>query len=322
AYIKSALNPDRITLGRRRRNEAFWPGIEQRHGVPRDILIGIWAQESGLGTILGDRDVIRSMATLAADGRRRAWAEGELIAALKIIASGEFPRAKLKGSWAGAMGQTQFIPSTFLSTAVDGDGDRKRDIWASSADALASAANLLSKAGWRRGETWAREVAVPNGFDFSLTEGPRETPDWWTSRGVKRADGAAWSSADRSAPAQLLAPSGATGPLFLLFPNHFAIRAYNNSAAYALAVGMLADRFAGMGPLVRAWPEEIPLALADRMAAQRALARLGYDPGTPDGVVGVNTRSALRKWQQSRGLVADGYLSMDMVRSLRAAAGV
>jgi hypothetical protein len=220
------------------------------------------------------------------------------------------------------MGQTQFIPSTFLSTAVDGDGDRKRDVRNASADALASAAHLLSNAGWRKGESWAREVIAPDGFDFSLTEGPRENPDWWASRGVRRADRAPWSAADRAAPAQLLAPSGAGGPLFLLFPNHFAIRQYNNSVAYALAVGMLADRFAGMGPLVRAWPEEVPLALNDRMAAQKALASLGYDPGNPDGVVGVNTRSALRSWQKARGITADGYLSMDMVRRLRAEAGV
>lgn len=322
AYIKSALTQSRIDIGRRRRNEPFFPRIEQRYGVPREILMGVWAQESGFGTILGDMDVIRSMATLAADGRRRAWAEGELIAALKIIASGEHPRSRLKGSWAGAFGQTQFIPTTYLSTAVDGDGDGRRDLWGSPADALASAANLLAKAGWRRGETWAREVTVPTGFDFSLTEGPKETPDWWDTRGVRRADRQPWSAADRAAPAQLLAPSGADGPLFLLFPNHFAIRQYNNSAAYALAVGLLADRFAGMDPLVKAWPEEIGLALADRQAAQRALASLGFDPGVPDGVVGVNTRSALRAWQKSRGLTADGYLSMDMVRRLRAEARV
>lgn len=322
AYIKSALTQSRIDIGLRRRNEPFFPAIERRYGVPREILMGIWAQESGFGTILGDLDVIRSMATLAADGRRRAWAEGELVAALRIIASGEHPRSRLKGSWAGAFGQTQFIPSTYLSTAVDGDGDGRRDLWGSAADALASAANLLAKAGWRRGETWAREVLVPAGFDFSLTEGPKETPEWWEARGVRRADRQPWSAADRAAPAQLIAPSGAGGPLFLLFPNHFAIRQYNNSTAYALAVGMLADRFAGMGPLVKAWPDEVGLALADRQAAQRALAALGFDPGAPDGVVGVNTRAALREWQKSRGLTADGYLSMDMVRRLRTQAGI
>jgi hypothetical protein len=220
------------------------------------------------------------------------------------------------------MGQTQFIPSTFLTTAVDGDGDGKRDIWGSSADALASAANLLAKGGWTAGQTWAREVTVPAGFDWSLSEGPRETPLWWAEKGVVRADGLPWTTADQAAPTQLVAPSGATGPAFLLFPNHFAIRKYNNSLAYALGVGLLADRFSGGGQLVRAWPSEASLALVDRMTAQRALATLGFDPGAPDGVVGMGTRTALRSWQKARGLVADGYLSPEMVQRLKSEAGV
>jgi lytic murein transglycosylase len=321
AYIQSAVTDDRIAGGRRRRGElTFLPGIEARYGVPRDILIGVWAMESGFGALQGDFDVVRSMATLAADGRRRGFAEDQLIAALKIIASGEFPRSRLTGSWAGAMGQTQFIPMTFLSTAVDGDGDGRRDIWGSSADALASAANLLAGGGWRRGESWAIEASVAPGFDFSLTEGPRETPSWWADRGVTRADGGTWSDADRAAPAELAAPAGAGGPLFLLFPNHFAIRKYNNSIAYALAVGLLAARFAGGGPLARPWPAETPLSLTDRIAAQQALNRAGFNVGEPDGVAGVQTRAALRAWQKARGLTADGYLSPEMVRRLRAEA--
>lgn len=322
-YLKGVVTPDRATIGQRRRASMpeFAP-IEQRYGVPREILLGVWALESGFGAIQGDMDVIRSLATLAAQGRRRAWAEGELIAALKIIQSGEQPRARLKGSWAGAMGQTQFLPSNFLSTAVDADGDGRRDIWGSDADSLASAANLLAKGGWQRGQSWAREVIAAPGFDFSLTEGPRLTPDEWAARGVRRADGLPWTEADRAAPAQLAAPAGANGPLFLLFPNHFAIRKYNNSLAYALGVGMLADRFSGTGQLTRAWPAETPLSLVDRMTAQRALAALGFDPGAPDGVVGMNTRTALRAWQKARGITADGYLSADMVLRLKAEAGV
>ncbi|HET6970976.1 MAG TPA: lytic murein transglycosylase, partial [Phenylobacterium sp.] len=172
-YLRGVVTPGRTAIGDRKVAEVpQLPQIEQRFGVPREILLGVWAMESGFGAIQGDYDTIRSLATLAAQGRRRGWAEGELIAALRIIQSGEQPRAKLRGSWAGAMGQTQFIPSTFLSTAVDEDGDGKRDIWGSSADALASAANLLAKAGWLRGQSWAREVIVPPGFDYSLTEGP------------------------------------------------------------------------------------------------------------------------------------------------------
>jgi len=317
-YLRGVVTTDRVAIGQRRHADVTeFPAIETKYGVPRDILLGVWALESGFGSIQGDNDTLRALATLAAQGRRRGWAEGEIIATLKIIQSGEHPRARLRGSWAGAMGQTQFIPTTFLSTAVDQDGDGRRDIWASRADALASAANLLAKAGWVRGQTWAREVTVPPGFDFSLTEGPRETPAWWAAKGVKRADGLPWAAADAEAQAQLAAPAGANGPLFLLFPNHFALRQYNNSLSYALGVGLLADRFGGLSPPVRPWPQEQPLSLVDRMTAQRALAALGFDPGQPDGVVGMGTRKALREWQKARGLTADGYLSADMVQRLR-----
>jgi membrane-bound lytic murein transglycosylase B len=322
-YIKGTVTDGRANLGRQKAAAIpSFPQIERTSGVPREILVGIWAMESGFGSIQGDFDVVRSMATLAAEGRRRQFAEDQLIAALKIIGSGEFPRERLRGSWAGAMGQTQFIPTTFLSTAVDGDGDGKRDIWGSSADALASAANLLDKGGWAAGQTWAREVTVPAGFDWSLSEGPKMTPAEWEKAGVKRADGLPWSAADQPLGAQLAAPAGAGGPAFLLFPNHFAIRKYNNSLAYALAVGLLADRVSGMGPLTRAWPAETPLSLADRMTAQRALAAAGFDPGAPDGVVGAGTRKSLRDWQKARGLTADGYLSPDVIRRLKAEAGV
>lgn len=241
------------------------------------------------------------------------------MAALRILASGNVPRARLKGSWAGAMGQTQFLPSTYLSSAVDGDGDGRRDIWGSAPDALASAAHLLAKGGWRRGEGWAREAVLAPGFDYSLSEGPLEVAAWWRAKGARRADGLAWSAADAQAPASLIVPSGASGPAFLLLPNHFAIRTYNNSTAYALAVGLLADRIASGGPLKAPWPHETPLSLTDRLDAQSALARLGFNPGQPDGVVGVGTRAALRAWQKTAGLTADGYLSPDMVRRLRAA---
>jgi membrane-bound lytic murein transglycosylase B len=321
-YIKGAVTEAPIAAGRQKRTAVpALDSIEHRFGVPREILIAIWSRESAFGAIQGDFDVIRSMASLAAQGRRRDWAEGELISALRIIGSGEATRRQLKGSWAGAMGQTQFLPSAYLSTAVDGDGDGKRDIWTSPADALASAASLLAKGGWTPGQGWAREVTVPSDFDFSLSEGPKLTPQEWAEKGVTRADGLPWSDADKAAQAQLLAPAGASGPIFLLFPNHFVIRKYNNSVAYALAVGLLADRIAGEGPLVKPWPAETPLSLADRMTAQRALLALGFNPGTPDGVVGMGTRTALRAWQKARGLTADGYLSPAMVQQLKTEAG-
>lgn len=322
-YIRGVISDDRVAIGRNKREQlAFLPTIEARYGVPRDILLAVWAMESAFGQLQGNFDVVRSMVSLAADGRRRAWAEGELIAALKIIDSGEVSRAQLKGSWAGAMGQTQFIPTSYRATAVDFDGDGRRDIWGSDADALASAANLLAHGGWKRNVGWAKEVILPPGFDYSVTEGPKEIPAWWEARGVRRADGLPWTAQDAASPAMLILPAGAAGPAFLALPNHFAIRTYNNSTSYALGIGLLADRFAGGGPLVTPWPVETPLSMSDRMAAQIALARVGFNPGPADGVIGAGTRRALRAWQQSQQLPADGYLSNDMVARLKAQAGI
>ncbi|WP_297513900.1 lytic murein transglycosylase [uncultured Caulobacter sp.] len=322
-YVRGVISDDRVAVGRAKREQlTFLPAIEARYGVPRDILLAVWAMESAFGQLQGNFDVVRSMVSLAADGRRRAWAEGELIAALKIIDSGEVTRAQLKGSWAGAMGQTQFIPSSYRSTAVDFDGDGRRDIWSSDADSLASAANLLVKGGWKRDVGWAKEVILPAGFDYAVTEVEKQLPAWWEARGVRRADGLPWTAQDAASPAMLLLPAGAAGPAFLALPNHFAIRTYNNSTAYALGIGLLADRFAGGGPLVTPWPVETPLSLSDRMAAQIALARVGFDPGPADGVIGAGTRKALRAWQQSQRLPADGYLSNDMVARLKAQAGI
>jgi hypothetical protein len=218
------------------------------------------------------------------------------------------------------MGQTQMIPTAYLSDGVDGDGDGRVDIWTSAPDALASAANLLAKAGWRRGVGWAREVILAPGFDVSLVEGPQETPDWWAQKGARRADSLPWTAEDAAASCELLLPSGAQGPAFLALPNHFVIRKYNNSLAYALAVGLLADGFAGAPPLTKPWPSEVPLSLDDRLAAQGALQRLGYDPGPLDGVIGARARAALRAWQKSQGLTADGYLTPALIARLKSIA--
>jgi lytic murein transglycosylase len=320
-YMRASVSEDRVQIGRRKYQEAaFLPGVQARYGVPGEILVAIWGQESAFGTFQGDLDVIRSLATLAAEGRRRDWAETQIFAALTMIKEGDCTRDQLRGSWAGAMGQTQFIPEAYLSTAVDGDGDGRRDIWNSPADALASAANLLAKGGWRRGEIWAREVMLPVGFDLFLVEGPRQTPADWAVLGVTRADGLPWGEAEQALKAELILPAGAGGPAFLLFPNHFVIRKYNNSTAYGLAVGLLADRIAGAGPLSTPWPLGEPLSLQDRTGAQSALIALGYRPGAPDGVVGANTRHALRDWQRAKGLPADGYLTPALAAQLQAEA--
>ena len=321
-YIKSAASASRIAQGvRHKAEQAPWlMQIQSRFGVDPGVLVGIWGLETGYGLDEGSYDVVRSLATLAADGRRRAWAETELSDALRILAVGKITRAQLTGSWAGAMGQTQFEPSEYLAKGVDIDGDGRVDIWNSPPDALGSSANLLKQAGWRPGEDWAREVHLPPGFDYALAEGPRQTPAEWAARGVIRADGKAWPPADAASPAQLLVPAGAFGPAFLAFPNHFAIRSYNNSVSYALSVGLVADGVSGAAPLMAAWPVEAPLSADDRTGAQAALKLLGYDPGAVDGRIGAQTRTALRAWQIKTGLVADGHLTADLAQRLKAQA--
>ena len=324
-YVTTTAGGSRAVLGRTRLNAVaprLAPAVLQ--GVPLEMLAGVWGVESNYGALQGDFDVVRSLATQAAGGRRAAWAESQLTSALRILDRGEVGRVKLRGSWAGAMGQTQFTPEDYLTWAVDGDGDGRRDIWGSAPDALASAANFLRrKAAWRPGESWAREVRVPAaGFDYLRVEQQALTPGEWARLGVRAADGGGFRPADAVSPARLLLPMGWRGPGFLAFPNHYAIRVYNNSTSYALAVGMLADRIGGAGPLVQAWPAEPPLSVADRMGAQQALAKLGFDPGEPDGVLGTATRKATRGWQSARGLPADGYLSPDLIRRLRGEAGV
>jgi membrane-bound lytic murein transglycosylase B len=324
-YIQGVASTARADEGRTRRAAmaSTLERISSRTGVPPEILVSIWAVESNFGAIQGNYDVIRSLATLAADGRRRDWAETQLLAAFRMLFTAEAPRDRLKGSWAGAMGQTQFMPDTFLAFAIDEDGDGQRDIWGSSADALGSAGNYLAKRGaWRRGQGWAREVLLPPGFDYSVVEGPGKTWAAWAADGVRTADGYAWNAAESAEAATLLAPAGWSGPAFLVLPNHMAIRAYNNSTSYALAVGLLADRIAGAPALSKAWPSDQPLTLADRIAAQEALARLGFDPGAADGVIGSRTRAAARAWQQSRGMPADGYLSYGLIQALKMQAGV
>jgi len=317
-YVRGAVTDARLAAGMRREaGLPHLPQIEQRFGVPPEILIAIWAMESGFGAVQGSKDVLRSLASLASAGRRRAWAEGQLDEMIRIIASGKASRAQLKGSWAGAMGQTQMEPSEYLHYAVDGDGDGRADIWGSPEDALASAAHLLEHYGWQRDQPWDREVLLRPGFDYSLAEGPKQTPIDWAAIGATRADGRDWRGADSLLPAQLVLPAGAEGPAFLIFANHMVIRQYNNSIAYSLSVGLFADRLAGAGPLVTPWPHETPLSLADRLDAQNALTKLGFYTGTVDAMIGLNTRVALRAWQKARGLPADGHLTLDQLDRLR-----
>ncbi len=319
AYVQAAASADKIRMGRARTDRVPWE-VEQRFGVPKEILVAIWAQESAFGAIQGDKDVIRSLATLAWEGRRRDWAEGQLADAIRIVTEGHRSRAGLVGSWAGAMGQTQFMPDNYLNLAIDGDGDGRVDIWGSDADALASAANLLARAGWKRGQGWAYEVVLPPGFDYALADSDSRRWSDWSRRGVTLARGGALSSAEAAEEGTILLPQGADGPAFLALPNHFVIRRYNNSIAYALAIGLIADGIAGKPGLVAAWPGDAGLTRDQRFGAQRALQALGYDPGGIDGVIGAGTRRALKAWQQDKGVRADGYLSPYLADTLIAAA--
>jgi len=320
AYVQTAASATRIAQGRQRTDRVPW-GVVQRYGVPAEILVSIWGNESSYGAVQGDHDVIRSLATLAWDGRRRDWAEAQLKDALDIVVDGRRDRAGLKGSWAGAMGQTQFMPDNYLRLGVDHDGDGKVDIWGSDADALASAANLLARAGWKAGQSWGYEVVLPAGFDYAEAEGPRHPWRYWAQRGVSLARGGAPNTAEALEDAVILLPQGARGPAFLALPNHYVIRRYNNSVSYALAIGLTADGIAGRPGLVATWPDDAPLSREQRLGAQRALTALGYDTQGVDGVVGANTRAALRRWQIANGRLADGYLTAALADELIRRAG-
>ncbi|WP_339872878.1 lytic murein transglycosylase [uncultured Brevundimonas sp.] len=318
AYIQNAASPARIAQARQRYDRVPW-AVTQRFGVPAEILVSIWANESSFGQVQGDHDVIRSLATLAYDGRRRDWAEAQLKDALDIVVDGRRDRAGLKGSWAGAMGQTQFMPDNYLRLGVDQDGDGKVDIWGSEADALASAANLLARAGWKRGQAWGYEVTLPSGFDYAEAEGPKHPWRFWAARGVTLARGGTPTAAEALEDATLLLPQGARGPAFLALPNHYVIRRYNNSVSYALAIGLTADGIAGKPGLVGTWPDDAPLSREQRIGTQAALTRRGYDTQGIDGVIGSNTRAALRRWQIANGRIADGYLTAEIANELMSA---
>jgi membrane-bound lytic murein transglycosylase B len=318
-YVNSAMSTARVNTGRDRlATTGVLGAIEDRHGVPRELLVSIWGMETSYGRILGTTDVPQALATMAWEGRRRGFAERELMALLRMLEEGKVVREQLKGSWAGAMGQTQFMPSTFLAYAVDWEGDGRKDLWTSAADALGSAANYVRASGWRTGEPWGFEVTLPEGFDYALTDGTARPADFWRSVGVRPASGADLPALQSLA--ELFAPAGSHGPVFLLTQNFNVIKRYNNADSYALAVGMLGDAVAGRPGLVKAWPVGLRLlTMAETRDLQGRLTALGYDTRGVDGVAGRNTRAALQRFQRDRGLMADGYPTVEMLAAVRAA---
>jgi membrane-bound lytic murein transglycosylase B len=320
-YLDSALSAQRLASARRLLAEhtVLLSAIEQRYGVDRHILVAIWGLESNFGSNMGNNYVIRALATLAHEGRRPDFAHAQLIAALEILQRGDIQPAGMLGSWAGAMGQTQFIPTTYNSHAVDFDGDQKRDIWNSSADALASAANYLRVSKWQSGQPWGAEVSLIEDFDYALADMSIRKPlAEWAALGVNDARGEALMFTEGEQAASLLLPAGHTGPAFLVRDNFRSILRYNNSTSYALAIGLLAKRMQGEGEIIATWPTgDKPLARSERLELQQRLQAVGFDPGIADGIIGANTRQALRNFQIALGLPADGYPSKDLLEKLR-----
>jgi membrane-bound lytic murein transglycosylase B len=320
-YLDGAISPTRVRRGQGLLSQYsdVLTRIEQRYGVDRQALVAVWGIESSFGDIQGNKSVIRSLATLAYEGRRPTFAQDQLIAALQILQNGDITPERMLGSWAGAMGQTQFIPTTFNTHAVDFDGDGRRDIWGDAADALASTANYLQSSGWQKGQPWGFEVQVPGGFDYLLADGTVRKPvAQWLALGVRLPSGAVLPPGAEQLSAALLLPAGYRGPAFLVLDNFRAILKYNNSSAYALGVSLLSQRFNGGGYLQGQWPkDDLPLSRSERIELQTLLTAKGYEAGTPDGIIGANSRKAIRAAQAAQGWPADGYATHKLLESLR-----
>jgi len=322
-YLKVPLGESRISNGRDRLaiQPALFADLEARYGVDRQVLVAIWGMETSYGAVIGNFDAGNVLANMAVEGRRRTFAERELLAVIKMVERGDAERSDLLAGWAGAMGQTQFMPTTYLAYAEDFDGDGHKDVWKNEGDALASAANYLKKSGYAMGQPWGIEVAVPAGFDFSLADGNERRMDTWRAAGLVPVTGGAFETggADFS---QLWLPAGAEGPKYLLFNNFKSFKAYNNADSYAFAVGMAGDAIAGKTGPVTPWPVHLrPLSVADIKALQAGLNARGFSAGAVDGIPGRQTKLALQGFQKSRGLVADGYPTREMLALVNASNG-
>lgn len=318
-YLGKTISDKRIARGREmlKTHGALLSKIEAKYGVPPRFLVAFWGLESNFGDYTGTFPLIGSLATLAFDPRRSKFFSEQLLAALEIIDRGDIP-ADAKASWAGAMGNTQFIPTTYRSYAIDFDGDGRRDLWRSLPDVFASSAHYLSRSGWRKEETWGREVRLPKSFDFSLSGlDNRLKLKEWQAKGLRRADGRDLPRVDISA--SLILPAGADGPAFLVYKNYRTILIWNRSILYALAVGHLADRLIGKGPLVAKKPSnDKPLSRSDVKEIQRLLMEKGFDAGGQDGIAGSQTRQAIKAYQAKQGLPPDGHPDSRLLDHLRA----
>jgi membrane-bound lytic murein transglycosylase B len=315
SYLDSAVSAQRIADGRQMLL-SYGPmlsGIAAKSGVPPEILVSIWGNETNYGQAKEGFNMFEALATLAYDGPRVDYARPQLIAALQIMQREKYSPAQMISSWAGAFGQTQFVPTSFLQHAVDGDGDGKIDLWNSPADALASAADVLGTAGWQRGHGWGHEVTLPKNFAYEDADLEMVEPlGEWRKRGVRTAFGATLPPGEDSGAIYL--PAGVRGPAFLVFDNFKVILKYNNAASYALAVSTLGDQIANRPATMASWPrDEAPMSRDARIAFQSDLQKLGYDIGALDGVLGHKTRAALRLYQKAHGLPPDGFPTVDLL---------
>lgn len=319
-YLSIAASDERIAKGQAgfARYRSVLTAVEQRYGVEAHVVAAVWGLESFYGERRGTVPVISALATLAYDGRRGAFFESQLIAALKILQAGDVTPERMLGSWAGAMGHTQFIPTSYLAYAVDFTGDGRRDIWSDDpSDSLASTASYLARSGWQRGQPWGVQVQLPAGFSGPIGRSTSRSVAAWSAASVRNIDGGALPNAGDGS---ILLPAGPTGPAFLVFRNFAAILRYNNSEFYALGVGHLSDRILGR-PAIRGSfpPDATGLTKADRLELQTLLNRAGYDVGTPDGVIGAKSKSAISAFQQRSGMAQTGTPSPELLAALRRA---
>jgi lytic murein transglycosylase len=316
-YLATLVDEQRIADGQAKLAEwsAVLTDAEHKFGVDRHTIIAVWGVESDYGKTMGRRPLLRSLATVSCFGSRQRFFRGELMATLRILQSGDMPPEALTGSWAGAFGHTQFMPSTFQRLAVDFDGDGRRDIVGSVPDALGSTANFLKRAGWVSGQPWGYEVQLPENYNGPVGRRTRQSLAEWTRLGIRQPDGSALTGKTAAA---LLLPAGARGPAFIVFRNFNAIYSYNAAESYALAIAHLSDRLRGAGPFRTAWPTDDPgLSRAERRELQELLLARGYDVGAPDGLIGARTRAAIKEYQISAGMAVDGRAGARVLKALQ-----